>query len=759
VVTGIGGFRLRRPGRKAQTVSTPPPKLDESTLSTNLKLKQRPGLKIRTKLLLLILSLLAIPYMGYNSVRTMEKFLLEGQMEALKLTSEGIAVLLEDRDNLFSDQAGAPEFLLPFEQLPKELDIAIPFEESLLEWSETLKNLVDYTGGRFFECDLSYQPNSFSVSYGSGLHESYFYFLFYVTDDIIVLRDPERLSLDHSDQLRLVVELQDGTKVRYLFTAAEPGRMSIYEMKQDWRYTTTGDPIREIVAEIVTTERGYGIKARASLFSIDQARRITFDVIDVDDAASRTIERTISTSPDPSEYALGRVRLISPGLARLIEPLYLSASQITIWDRDFQLRAETGTIVPDDYQTYLGFDNETVGWEGFSSTLQRIADRILRSPLIDPDEYPEESSREDQRLLKNIFETGTPIAERRRYGNARIIAAGHPVWLEDEVIGSILIKQSGNKILSLQSNTLRRFTLLFLGVFLFLTLTILFFAFRLTYRVTHLQKETEHAATPEGRLRKTYIQSGARSADEIGDLSRAISQMLQNLSQYTQYLERLPNTLAHEMHNPLNVVNSSLQNLERNNQELFNNEYLNRARNGILRLQNILTSLTEAASLKDGLESEIDQREHFNLVSLVTGCVQGYQSSHPTYRIIPETPIHAVSINGSPDHIAQMLDKLVDNAVAFGNNGGDIVVRVKRDTQNAQICVLNWGSVLPSDIANRLFEPMVSSTKDARRSHLGLGLYIARIIAEFHGGKVTATNFESKDGVKVTVTLPLSPHS
>ena len=86
--------------------------------------------------------------------------------------------------------------------------------------------------------------------------------------------------------------------------------------------------------------------------------------------------------------------------------------------------------------------------------------------------------------LKQIFETGTSIAERRRYGDARIIAAGHPVWLEDEVIGSILIKQSGNKILSLQSDTLRRFTLLFLGVFLFLTLTILVFAFRLTYRVT-----------------------------------------------------------------------------------------------------------------------------------------------------------------------------------------------------------------------------------------------------------------------------------
>ena len=233
--------------------------------------------------------------------------------------------------------------------------------------------------------------------------------------------------------------------------------------------------------------------------------------------------------------------------------------------------------------------------------------------------------------------------------------------------------------------------------------------------------------------------------------------MLQNLGQYTRYLERLPNTLAHEMHNPLNVVNSSLENFELTHQELVNNEYLGRARNGILRLRNILTSLTEAANLKDGLESEKEQTERFDLATLVSGCVDGYQSIHKNYRIIYEIPTQTVTIDGSPDHIAQMLDKLVDNAVAFGRTGGDVVVSVRREGQTARLSVVNWGSTLPTDIANRLFEPMVSSSKDARRSHLGLGLYIVRIIVEFHGGTVSASNRKSKDGVEVTVSLPLSP--
>ena len=57
-------------------------------------LRIRRGLKIRTKLLLLVGLLLVIPWMGYESVREMEKFLLEGQEQALELTTQGISSIL-----------------------------------------------------------------------------------------------------------------------------------------------------------------------------------------------------------------------------------------------------------------------------------------------------------------------------------------------------------------------------------------------------------------------------------------------------------------------------------------------------------------------------------------------------------------------------------------------------------------------------------------------------------------------------------------
>ena len=72
-------------------------------------LRIRRGLKIRTKLLLLVGLLLVIPWMGYESVREMEKFLLEGQEQALELTTQGISSILGNRTDLFDPAVGVPE--------------------------------------------------------------------------------------------------------------------------------------------------------------------------------------------------------------------------------------------------------------------------------------------------------------------------------------------------------------------------------------------------------------------------------------------------------------------------------------------------------------------------------------------------------------------------------------------------------------------------------------------------------------------------
>jgi signal transduction histidine kinase len=114
---------------------------------------------------------------------------------------------------------------------------------------------------------------------------------------------------------------------------------------------------------------------------------------------------------------------------------------------------------------------------------------------------------------------------------------------------------------------------------------------------------------------------------------------------------------------------------------------------------------------------------------------------------------------GSPEHIAQLLDKVITNAVEFSQDK-HIFVSIEQKSKEVVIHISNNGVLLPETMKQRLFDSMVSVRDIPHRSedktpHLGLGLYIARLICEFHGGRISASNHHNPQGVTVSATLPL----
>jgi len=107
-----------------------------------------------------------------------------------------------------------------------------------------------------------------------------------------------------------------------------------------------------------------------------------------------------------------------------------------------------------------------------------------------------------------------------------------------------------------------------------------------------------------------------------------------------------------------------------------------------------------------------------------------------------------------------LLDKLVENAVDFCLPGQPIDIRLENRTGESLLTVANKGPALPGEMRGRLFQSMISvrEQRDAGAPHLGLGLYVARLIAEFHGGNIVAVNLPSGDGVAVTVRMPAPWH-
>jgi signal transduction histidine kinase len=113
-------------------------------------------------------------------------------------------------------------------------------------------------------------------------------------------------------------------------------------------------------------------------------------------------------------------------------------------------------------------------------------------------------------------------------------------------------------------------------------------------------------------------------------------------------------------------------------------------------------------------------------------------------------------MRGAPDLIVQMLDKLVDNAVDFCPPSGTITVRLARNAGNYELSVDNDGPPIPGAMLDLLFESLFEHRQGVDdKPHFGLGLYIVRLVAEFHGGTAAARNRADGGGASFTVMLPM----
>jgi signal transduction histidine kinase len=148
------------------------------------------------------------------------------------------------------------------------------------------------------------------------------------------------------------------------------------------------------------------------------------------------------------------------------------------------------------------------------------------------------------------------------------------------------------------------------------------------------------------------------------------------------------------------------------------------------------------------------ERQSFDLGALVRGAVAAYGTGFPHRKFVCDVPADPVEITGAPDLIVQLLDKLIDNAVDFSGDGATISVLVRVVEGFAELSVANQGPPLPPETATRLFESLWQSRADGdKRPHFGLGLYIVRLIAEFHGGNATAANLPGDAGAVFTIRL------
>jgi len=563
---------------------------------------------------------------------------------------------------------------------------------------------VELNESHIRDISLPYSESSLSADLQFGVFGDELYGMARVTDDKVVYREINGLSVHRNDHVQLLVADDDGRVVRHTFAPFQPGAVTAFLISgadQGGRAIRLAD---DISGYWLATEAGYNIE-----FKLPQSAAASFvlGLGDVDTVEDREIGVFMATG-QPEEISKDDNRIVS------IASLTRALSSFSNSDTSLFLLDKQGRVL-----THVKA-NQTDKVARQDSIQAGDGDDIIR--MFSSDHFVHRAAVEyEGDIIAYVIGTHSREAldQQLRYLMGLMMA-----------LSVILI------------------LLLVTGLFVFNQMVV--------NRSRLLLSQMSTAVDKEGRLQSIELTADAGSP--LAELVAGVDDVTSRLQQYTDYLEQLSGRLAHELRTPVTVVRSSLDNLSLalGDKESQQQIYLKRAYEGVASLSGLLASMTEATRLEQSLDR--GDMQDFDLAEVVAGCIEGYQGAYPDVLFEFLNEASSIVVCGVPELINQMLDKLVANAVQFADIGTPVRFRLSEEDDKAFFRVMNEGPKLPEALDDRLFDSMISlRTGDVYRqgSHLGLGLYIVRLITQFHGGSVSISNREDTVGVMVTVQIPV----
>jgi signal transduction histidine kinase len=689
-------------------------------------------MSLRLKLLLLGLATLALPWAGCRYAREMESALREGEQNSLQAVSQTIAASLQGRTDLLyreappaaSPQADAPPSAAAQPEAPQAAPAA-PTEattEAALAHSSSESGPYDLKPLALpaaplldgYSDDWPHDPAAWThvkkdarhyFGILTGVYERMLYVLLDVHDEHPVFDAPGTNVLDPAtfgDRVWIGFQDSEGQEHQVFLAASAPGQLTARRIETG-EYGQQSAPLEPRVRGAwQPTREGYRVEMRVPLSMIGSRFGVLLDDRDARGAAPVSY----GTLRSDDLHTLGRLIVAAPELTSYLAQFMQPGLRLAIKSPDGRVLAR-------------------------ADALAQPAALSSEAPIL-------------ARLYRRFVD---------RPGERQLIESDAPIYDRDHanVIGKLEVTQTADRWIRLRDHALTRMLNFTLSTSAAAVILMFAFAAWLALRLSRLRQASESALTRSG-LVTSFPETEAR--DELGDVARGFSTLLSRLNEYTGYLRTLAGRLAHEIRTPLTIVRSSLENLEAEPVPDSARTYLARARQGSERLNAILLAMGAATRVEEAIGSA--ERITFDLVAVLDSAVGAYRSAFPSRTFAAELPGTPVPMHGAPDLIVQLLDKLIDNAVDFSPAGATITVRLSLQGSTAVLEVENPGPPLPAEAQGRLFESLWQSRPDGdSRPHFGLGLYIVRLIAEFHGGEVAAMNLPGGGGVRVSVRLAL----
>lgn len=674
-------------------------------------------MSLRTQLLGLGLLTLALPWAGYRYVQELEDALRSGLEQSLLVSASTMAAALGDQELSIFDTNLSPG--------TEQIIYAHPLSR---------QPLLD---GYRNDWDI---PDTASVPIGAGgqfwlaLYDRFIYFFLSFTDRNLIYQNAPG-ETPYGDRVVLRRDAEEFYDL--LFHTTAPGALRAQRTNKP-ELAPSGEYESRIFGFWRETQDGFTVEARLPLNLAGE--RLGLSVVNVNPGTSATYQVLVESLWRDNELGLLRYRPIR--LSTLASRFEQPGRRLRVVDADGWVLFDGGAVDP----LTVAFDDTSLGFT------ERVYRLILRrnDPPYDSVEQPP-GRLADEALRTALAGDAVTAWYTRTPEASAIVAASVPIYQDTTQIGALILEQGSDSILTLTNEALLRLISATLLATLLVVVGLIGYATLLSFRIRRLARAADSALGPKGQIHPSLPGRGAK--DEIGDLARSFTSLLDRLSEYTEYLSTLKGKLTHELRTPLAVVSTSLDNLEREPHGSHLSPYLERLREGSGRLDAILNAMSEATVIEQAISNT--ELEVFDLHRVLESCTKAYQDVYRTRTFSYENCAPQTHILGSAELIAQMMDKLIDNAVSFSPRDSKIEVRLSGTQRELSIAVVNCGPGLPKAMRAQLFDSLVS-VRDKRddRRHLGLGLYIVSLIANFHAGKARCDNLVDGTGVIFEIVIP-----
>lgn len=675
-------------------------------------------MRLRNQLLALSLLTLLLPWSGWKLVQELEKFLRQAEENALLANAQTLTRVLPAQYQ--AELKLARGQALPMRQLTME-----PIADGYItEWPEANQNLSFESPAKNLKLDL--------IAGRFGVH---FYLALKITDPGDISATTFNTGTGDSSEragVMMFVQSKRG-QFSYMISSEAPGPFTVdsqggngTRLNAAWMddadgYTVElslpGDVERISIGAVAPAFTMQGVSFERYAGTLDGRQQGQWlELVSRDDGASRWLAKTV---PENTRAWLvqtdawvvadsGPADILNSELTWAKRMLYQAVADSEMANRQAQalwpVRMQTGAV--------------DAALQGGNGTLwSRDADsaavyNLVAVPVSDPEMLSE--------------------------------APG------EKPIGALVLETRSEGLLLITNRALGRFSMIALLLVVVLAAGLWLFASRLSHRVQKLSGAVSRAMDSSGGVSDLPL---TNSGDELGELARNNEKLLRAVAEYTRYLQKLAGRLSHELKTPIAITRSSLENLASKHLDPDARQYLSRAQEGLDRQAAIVSAMSEAQRLEGSVRTA--DWETINLGEMLGHSVEAYRSVNPTRTIKLNLPGGVCEIRCAPDLIAQALDKLVDNAISLSDDNCEVAISLRQTEGAWLICVANSGTRLPDVLHEQLFDSLVSfREKRVESQHLGLGLHIVKLVAEAHGGKVSARNLPGDSGVEFTMHLP-----